>query len=228
MSDTTATIAPVVNDDTVTAYRAADTKGKAAIRKSVTAAMMSAMDGLDLATALDHKATLAALTTSPAAKPATDYALEIAQRIVDLRRAADYLAAGVALPSGITADMVATSPTDLDTVDWDALQPSSDAHVIASAKITRSADRNSIQGVVDRAFNGLPEGTFLTCQEIANRGGLDGYRPSSGAVAARLQPRNDGDCTLLDVVPDHNEKGVLGARTTVANNDDEEDAADEA
>lgn len=206
------TYVPVVNEGTVESYRMADSSGKAKIRTALKSAMMSAVEEMDGERANDYRVTLAACTAnSKPEKAAVDYAAEVAQQIVDLRAAAAYLESGVYLPKGITADMLAASPTDLAEVDFDEIEVSDTAVVLATAKITRSADRNSIQAAIERAFEGLPAGTFLTGAEMSNRGALGEYKPSSGAILARLFPRSGNDCTLVGFTPAYGPKGQQGA-----------------
>lgn len=172
MSKTIITYAPVE------AYLAATVADKARLRAKAEAGIKAAVDTLDMAAATVAKAALDAYLASGATTKAApvDYAALVAQRVADLRHAADLIESGLVRPSGVPdeADLTRTveGPIQADTEA---------ATKLASAKVARSATRNDIQAAIIEAFEGLDSGDFLTCQEIANKQGL----PSSGAVAAR-------------------------------------------
>lgn len=195
---------PTPDEATVEAYRAADQSGKAKIRASVQKSMVDATMALDGETAANWAATLGALTAkSSSPKVEIDPKQVIAQRVADLEHAVRLLRTGT-VPTDLThewaeSDFVGGFVT-LPDVEADA----ENATKIASQKLTRTDARRSIDGAVERAFEGLDSGSFLTVAEIRTRslvGGPEGYVPSDGAIAARLFPRNGGDCTLVGVVP---------------------------
>jgi hypothetical protein len=104
---------------------------------------------------------------------------------------------------------------------WDAMQATSGfatrdmsddtrsaATKLASAKITRSGDRNPIAEVIVRAFEGLDVGTVLKVSEVARRGALGDYRPSGGAIVAHLE----GKSPVAGYSLTAHESGVKGVR----------------
>lgn len=73
--------------------------------------------------------------------------------------------------------------------------------------------RRDIGAHIVSAFEGLPEGAFLTVGQIrSHRSEEYGDEfPSAGAISARLFP-SSGRCTVPGVEPGENERGVRGAR----------------
>ncbi|WP_409332795.1 DUF262 domain-containing protein [Trujillonella humicola] len=73
--------------------------------------------------------------------------------------------------------------------------------------------RRDIGAHIASAFEGLPDGAFLTVREIrAHRSDEYGDEfPSAGAISARLFP-SSGRCTVPGVEPGADERGVRGAR----------------
>jgi hypothetical protein len=76
-----------------------------------------------------------------------------------------------------------------------------------------SGSRRDIGAHIASAFDGLPEGAFLTVAQIrSHRSAEYGDEfPSAGAISARLFPPT-GRCTVPGVEPGENERGVRGAR----------------
>lgn len=187
----TLNIVPVVDQTLVEAYANGDQKIKARIRADLTKASLAAVATLDMQAMVDAQSTLAAL--APANRPARvqiDPRTVVAQRVADLRRAADLIEAGHVVPTDLN-----WTPADQPLTDeWAVEADDETARKIAGTKITRTDLRRSIDAVFDRAFDGLDSGTFLTVSQIAKRGAIEGYAPSDGAVAARLWPTDkDGN-----------------------------------
>lgn len=192
IADRIAALTP--NESTVAKYRAGSRSVKMTIRSLVQNAMNDAVMRGDIIAANQHRVTLAACTTTTE-KTAPNYGDILARRVATLRYAADLIESGAVIPDGMPDD-VACGVVSGDTF----VAVVADANAMASAKITRSA-RHDIDGVFDRAFDGMPSGSFLTVAEIAARGAIDDYRPSNGAVAARLFPRSGNACTLVGYTP---------------------------
>lgn len=76
-----------------------------------------------------------------------------------------------------------------------------------------SGTRRDIGAHIVSAFEGLPEGAFLTVGQIrSHRSEEYGDEfPSAGAISARLFP-SSGRCTVPGVEPGENGRGVRGAR----------------
>lgn len=215
-SDTTE--APTFDVAAVVAYRDADQSGKGKLRAEWTQRMHKAVDDLDLDAAKFAKATLDEFVTkSQAAREQVDPRVVIAQRIADLRHAADMLSRGEATPT----DLAVPEWSDSDFVGGHLVLPdvepnSESATKVATAKLTRTDQRRSIQTVIDNAFEGVEEGDFLSVADIRKRGQWEGYEPSDGAIAARLFPRDGGDCTLegvepVEAVPGKSPRGAVKA-----------------
>lgn len=217
----TISVTPVVDQAAVATYLAGDAKVKAQVRTMLGKRRDAAVDALDMQGAADAKATLDACKSpsSRSTKAPTDYGQVVAQRIVDLRAAAAYLESGTFLPEGIDqARMTAATSTPLAEIDLDAVEISDEARRIAEAKVTRSDLRRSIQAVYERAFDAAEEadedfGGWLSCSEIARLGAVEGYAPSSGAVAARLVDKHgaDKEVTLVGFDRERSDDGTLGA-----------------
>lgn len=138
-------------------------------------------------------------------------------RVID--RAASLYMAVERIVGGFVPDGVPSDSLDMNRVTWDAIKSrveiawaaesgsdgdeiAKSADAVASAKVGRSVVRNDIQSVVSRAFDGLDTGAFLTVAEVATKGGTTDYRPSDGAIAARVAWTKSGlPTTLTGVVP---------------------------
>lgn len=81
------------------------------------------------------------------------------------------------------------------------------------APIRRGSARRDIGAHIVSAFEGMPEGGFLTVGQIrSHRSEEYGDEfPSAGAISARLFP-SSGRCTVPGVEPGENDRGVRGAR----------------
>lgn len=170
----------------VAAYAAADKTGRTAIRRALTAGGARRVDAMDAVGAKTYQTAIARLT-APATPATVDHEVTLADRIATLRLAADLMESGIVAPSG------------LDPVAYPAARGVANvatAFDLAGAKITRNGPTQSVQTVIDAAFDGVESGTFLRVSEICNRADY----PHSGAVAARLFPAK-GDCTLTGVTP---------------------------
>lgn len=180
---------------TVEEYRAADAKGKAAIRNAAKAAMKAAVKAGDIAGAMAAQAAEDSYTSDKPAKVTVDPYAVLAHRIQTLRTAAEWLESGAVLPDGLTieGDFDADRLTEaLGNVEEDL----DSVAKVAGHKLTRSGTRSDVGAAIEAAFDDLPKGTFLTVQEITNKMSL----PSSGAVAVRLFPKK-GKCTVKGVTP---------------------------
>ena len=203
--------------DIVDKYRAADKKGKAAIRANTDKRAKAAiMDGSgELA-----KRLIVTLNALKADKPV---------RTVDHGQ-------NVANALFVTFGMVRAIRTYADendvTVNWDNVDVPDMSDLVDNADdmdftgvadladkmvkrlMSVKSDRRDIQGVFDRAFANRTIGDALRVSDICRIGALPDYAPGSGAVAARLQNRQngqmvlkptDGDeegaCTLIGIIP---------------------------
>jgi len=187
-------------ESVVADYRAADRKGQAAIRKTWNETMALAIDNGNLDAARFARTVLTSLVAAP--KPSsepTDYRALVAAKIANLRLAADLLESGSVRPDGVPddADLTDTEEHPLPTVEADT----EIATKIASAKISKSADRRDVGAYIARAFESVPVGTYLSASAIRSAGAVEGddYRPSTGAITARLFA--DGGCTVEGVEP---------------------------
>lgn len=199
MSKKATTQAPAdVAAEFVAKYAAAAGPAKAAVKREVNEAAKAAImaGDADLARALIEAE--AAMVPAKKAAAEIDYAEVILDRAAALVMAAMQLAHGLAVPAGIDAkhalDVDFAKVTEraeraFGSHGGDAAEEHAEivkaANRLATAKITRSGERNSIQDVVDRAFDGLDAGTFLRLSEVSARGALGDYKPSDGALAAR-------------------------------------------
>lgn len=191
--------------DLVTAaYDAADTKGKAALRKIVKDGADTAVRNLDGVTAFTYKA-LAALLVAPSAKPEVDLVQVVAERVVALQLAATAITSGKAFPvDGVPADQV-TERVLAMLADSGKTIPESvyeSAAKIALAKISTGtkAAGGDIAAHIQQALAIL--GRPAKVSEIANvhTEAYPNGAPSDGAVSVRLFPTK-GDCTVPGVVP---------------------------
>ncbi len=190
----------------VEAYRSLDVKGKAKARAALSRIKDDAIRGMqfDLAqTAMTRLDEIA--TSAPKVSVEIDAAAVIAQRVADLRTAASLLESGELAPEGL----------DVSAVDYSALpvvlSDAGAANKLATAKITRSTVRNKIDAVLERAFEGIEEGTFLTVAQIREAGKTAEYTPSDGAIRARLESGNS-EITWVEAVEAVKGQNVFGAR----------------
>jgi hypothetical protein len=139
-----------------------------------------------------------------AAKVPVDHEMVLAQRVVNLRFAADQIESGQVTPDGIdpaTIDLARIS----FLVNVSGLVPNEASVKLAVTKITRSGQSHKIQDVFARAFEGLDSGSILTVTEIQAGGtikadkenGIEEYVPSTGAISMRLNPGTVKGCTLV-------------------------------
>ena len=187
----------------VEAYQAATVADKARLRAKAEAGIKAAIDTLDMEAAALAKKALDAYLASGATKASApiDYAALVAQRVADLRHAADLIESGLVRPVGVPEE------ADLSRTVEGPIQADTEAATkLASAKLARSTERHDIAGAIVEAFEGLDKGTFLTCQEIANKQGL----PSSGAVAARHEGWDKAGVTAVPATADR-AKGYVKA-----------------
>ena len=188
MTSTTVTYA------SVDAYQAATVADKARLRAVAEADIKKAVDNLDLAAATAAKAALDAYLASGTSTQAApiDYAALVAQRVANLRHAADLIESGLVRPTGLPDEADLTR-----TVEGPILPDEAAATKLAEASVARTTVRSDIKAAIIEAFSDLEKGAFLTSQEIANKQGL----PSSGAVSARHEAwnENQADSGILAV-----------------------------
>ena len=206
MSNNTSTPA-VTTDDIVTAYRAADTSGKAYMRNYADAALHAAIGAGDLVAAQAIIADTTAMRTPAAVVRTVDYAALIADRRAVLVAAVAAIDAGqVTLPDGVTL-------TDLPD-DYAATVDMSEV-----TRLTTFSGRKSGRGDVAAYVAGSVEasgaasGTHLTVADIRRTFRNDDYAdaaPSAGAVAAYLNRVDAGDATCDAGTVGTNSAGVLG------------------
>lgn len=231
MTDTTAAAAaaPAPDEAIVVRYRAADAKGKAKIRTEVKSAIGAAVIAGNITLAQTLVATEAALVTVRAAAAAADPADIIARRVASLRLAADMIASGVVRPDGTPDDFTINSADIADRVksimaaaiadqkagtQSDGTKALSEASTkLATAKITRSTDTHDIAEWITRALASVEINRGVTVAQIITLGAIEGddYRPTSGAVTARLNSKNTIEGVVKCAVGD---RGVVGAMRT--------------
>ena len=175
---------PTPDKTVIEAYIGANQSEKARIRTILTNVRDGYVRKMKGIQANNVQSTLDALFTPKPTKAAIDPFVLIAARVVNLREAANLLESGLCIPNGLNVD-------DRDFSELWAIvdQTAPDRTIAASyaeARMTRRSDKHDIQGVVDRAFEGLESGTFLTIAQIATRGALPDYKPGSGAIGAAL------------------------------------------
>lgn len=178
----------------VAAYRDATGSDKANVRRDANATMQAALLSGDFDAA--QAWAVAIRDDMVPAKPtpvAPDYEVILADRAATLYAALVMIQSGT-VPTGI--------PAGTPVPSWDNVKQRADeimrgtagtpegdlanvAHGIATTKVTRSTERNSIADVVARAFAATGADS-LTVAEVARHGATDTYKPSSGAVAARF------------------------------------------
>lgn len=212
---------PTVDQAVVAHYRSLDKSTKATFLTGLKSDMKAAMGRLD-PSAFDLNVTIEACTAKVASvREPVNASQFIADRVASLRLAAYLLESGQAAPTDLDVSSVDFTdlPDQTRELDEDGSDPiARAAREVASAKISRSTQRRSIQSVIDNAFADLESGDFLTVAEIRTKGQWTGYVPSDGAIAARLYPTNKAnqptDCTLEGVEPVAAVLGVhpVGAR----------------
>jgi len=178
---------PTPDMTVIQAYNGANQSQKARIRATMTNVVQGYIRRMKVIPAANAQSTLDGLFTPKAAKEAIDPLVAIAARVANLREAANRLESGLSVPKGIKTDIwddrdLSELWAIVDNTDFDPIVADS----IASAAIARRSDKHDIQGVVDRAFEGVESGTFLTIAQIARRGALPDYQPGSGAIGAAL------------------------------------------
>lgn len=213
-------------DNAVAAYAAGDAKIKSAVRASIKKSMMACVVAGDIAGAQSWVAAENRLATTRAtvATP-VDYADVIARRVAALRVAANMIESGTVTPDGVPDDyahdatdimsrvesIIESTVTAPDTDDTKSIMKS--ARTTAATKITKSRDRHDTATYVRRALSKVNIGTPVTVAQLINLGAVDGddYRPTSGAVTARLKSNNKIDGVKIESIGD---RAVLGASRT--------------
>lgn len=217
MSDIKITTESVRTDaqSIIEAYRAGDAKIKASIRTGVDKIMKAAIDDLDIELAKIAKDLAGSLVTvREVAK--IDYAELVARRVAALSWAIDDILTGAVRPDGLPEDFVIDA--DMIKARVEALADSTDGNdvmaesrKIARTKIAKSVDRHDVGEWISRAFADVAVGTRLTVAQIITRGIIagDAYRPSAGAIKARLVGGADG-CTVAGVRGDATDGQAYG------------------
>lgn len=206
MAKATTTKTPTITVDEITittdtesaveAYGNATTGQKTKIRNAVTQAMKDAIGAMDLPTAQLWVAVTNAIEAQAAKKatPVTDWNATLADRIIALRYAAHRLTMGDVTPADFGGEVDLAKVNELVDAylaqgDMDAVsnEVAEAGTKIATAKITRSVVRGSVDAHLETAFAELPVGSKLTVAQIRTRSGA----ASDGAIAARLWPTAD-------------------------------------
>lgn len=190
-----------IESDTVAEFYSSATAGdKTKIRNAVTAAMHEAVRAGDFGAAKAWSDVAEAIKTAKPVVTETDVNRVVADRIIALRHAAHRLTMGDVTPDGIDATKVDTDTVAAMVAEWtdaadlDAVtdEVAAAAVKVATAKITRTTVRGSIESHIEAAFDGMPVGTVLTVAQIKTRSGA----ASGGAITARLWPAGDKEVTL--------------------------------
>lgn len=210
---------PTHHTPTVEAYRAGDAKVKATIRARVKSSVMDAVTRGDLAEAQYWVATEKLLTTpKPVAEEVAPEEI-IARRIATLRAAIAHLATGAARPAGMDpieidteaimdrAEAIIKAGDDLGREVW------AEGRKVAEVKITRSRDLHDIAEWIIRAMSTVKVGGEVTLAQVRTLGAIDGddYRPTTGALRARMESKNKITGVAIAMIGD---KAVFGIRRT--------------
>lgn len=202
--------------DIVDKYRESDKKGKAAImanlRKKAETAIWDGQDEL----AKRYIATRKAISDKPV--KSVDFGQNVANALFVtfgmLRAIRTYADENDVTVNWDMIDYPGMSDLmDLpDDVDFTGVSDLADKMV--NRLMSVKSDRRDIQGVFDRAFANRTIGDALRVSDICRIGALPDYTAGSGAVAARLQNRQNGQmvlkptnaddegrCTLLGIIP---------------------------
>jgi hypothetical protein len=207
----------LVIQDYVDKYREADKKGKAAIRVELDKKANTAIMDNRFEEGKRYIATRNALKADKTVKP-VDHGQNVANGLfvaTSLLRAFRKYADENDVPVLFdNSDIPAMSDLvdGTDEMDFSVLTGIVDKLVNRLTSV--KSDRRDIQGVMDRAFQNASIGDALRVSDICRIGALPDYQPGSGAVAARLQnrqngqmvlkptnPDEEGNCTLLGVIP---------------------------
>lgn len=169
---------------TVEDYRAADVKGKAAIRRDLTAAAHAAIMAGDLLTGQAALAAMKAITEDRGAPKADtfDWHGTIAARAATFRLAADLLEAGSVTPEGTPEGFAYVAPMGPAQADTET------ATRLAGSPLRR-ATKHDLRGLLIRVFEDVEAGVFMKAGDLVKAVAdvADGdYVPSSGAVVAAL------------------------------------------
>lgn len=201
-------VVPVTNESRIAATVAAYVAAKPAARRSMIAEinvrlasglteMTLALSTGDVVTATNVAAAGTLLADMVIACNATDGPAEkiapvpvsplsvVAQRVADLRLAADLLEQGYAVPAALEG-MPEMSVESFGLTLPYAAGDITNATKLASVKITRSTVSNAIADVITAAFSDLPVGSYLTSTQIGVQGGHTRGGKASGAINASL------------------------------------------
>ncbi len=169
---------------TVADYVAADRAGKSNMRATASAAMLAAIDRMDIDAASVIRTRMTEWTESNTRSTVVvDYVALVADRVATLRAAADMIESGAVRPSGI-ADDVTIDASVVGTVDVDR------ASRIAGESIKRS-EKSDMRGAIASIVDGMTVGTFYTVADVASMVGTTsdyvGRTVSHGAVRNALE-----------------------------------------
>lgn len=193
----------------VNTYRDLSTGDKARARTAVNAAMLAAVNDLDITTAKRLGDLQVAQSEKVAAASVTvDWNERIALRIVSLRLAASQIATGGVRPSSVPEDVeidwdaVKAFMTTFDTETTDYIET---ATKIASQPIggTRAAGGDVAAHIIE-ALSQAPTGTEMTVAMIrsAETEAYPEGATSSGAISARLKAGTVDGVTVIEADDD--------------------------
>lgn len=205
VADLTVIFTALTEGDTAP-YASAEQGTKSKVRAMIEKSIKEALREKAFEVAGDLQDTLDLATSTKITKESAkvDLAEVIAQRVLDLRLAADLIEEGTTLPEG--ADDGSDDLFDRVQSILDSGEKSGSREVaakIASTKITKSGDRTDLQAHVTQALVilGAESGDWFKISAVANvrtAAAPEGL-PSQGALSARLFA--DGGCTLVGVEP---------------------------
>lgn len=168
----------------VKAYFEAVGAEKRKMRDFADKSLKDAIGEMDLQSASAWKSALDAMVPAKSEKSVSDPREAIARKVAILRMAANLLESGSVRPSGVSEEADLTGMSEfVGNVENESIVE--DARKVASAKVTRSGDRHSIEDVIRDAF-AKSDRTELKLSEIAKLGASEHYSPSQGAIAARM------------------------------------------
>jgi hypothetical protein len=193
-----------------TAYTAANVTDKAKVRATLKAGLSDAIGAMNLDAAKRYNDASNGVLGAKAAKAATP----VNQTDVIAKRAYMLVRAGMTLLGGVTPNGLNPENSDMSEIKaaFDAymdgtliLDEKDEEGVldIATAKVTKSAERVDIAAHVAEVIQDIPNGTFVSVRTIASTStqAAPNGCPSDGAVAMRLFPQKGAKCTLPDVEP---------------------------
>lgn len=183
-------------------YRAADAKGKGAVRSELNSALRDAIRALDMAAATDAQTKLDAVkvAVTPAAK-VVDWSELVSVQLVTLKAAVYALENGKA----VLVDEEATYEVS------DDVEVNSDLfNTLTTFKSGRSGKVNDVSAFITAATSTKPD-TFFKVSEMR---ATSPEGPGAGAISAALNAVLDGKREIENVTVSHDANGRLGATFT--------------